>query len=149
MTNKNAAGKAPAVSKSAVATPVVTAEGGALPGADAPAKGVADDVQAASAQAAAAESKRLADESAAGGALLAAESQDEIDKVFPCSATLRNNSPIPIVETYSGAYMGAGGSSDVTIHDVAHLQTVRQNLDALAAVNYFDPALLVIDGLPS
>lgn len=71
-----------------------------------------------------------------------------VELEFPRTATLRNNSPIPLVETYTGAYLGAGSASEITLHDAEQLENVRQNLAALAACNYFDPALLVIDGLP-
>ncbi|MBC7621246.1 MAG: hypothetical protein H7293_20055 [Candidatus Saccharibacteria bacterium] len=116
---------APVLSPVTAAPPAVVAEASAVAGADAQAFA-----------------------NAATDATADAQAQAD-DSVFPLSATLRNNSPIPISETFTHAFMQAGGSSDVVIHDAEHLANVQQNLSELAALNYFDPALLVIDGLPS
>lgn len=68
--------------------------------------------------------------------------------LFPCDITLRNHSAMPVVETATNAYVGAGNSVTVTLHSKEQLHNMRQNLEELAARNYFDPALLSIDGLP-
>lgn len=79
------------------------------------------------------------------------ESKNDIkgrDLDFPLALTLRNNSPIPVVEPETNAYIGAGGSFAVAVHSAGQLHNVRQNLDAIADKNYFDRDKLVIDGLP-
>jgi hypothetical protein len=68
--------------------------------------------------------------------------------LFPLEVTLRNHSTIPVVETATNAYIGAGNSVTVTLHSKEQLHNMRQNFEELAARNYFDPALLSIDGLP-
>lgn len=68
---------------------------------------------------------------------------------FPMEVVLRNHGPIPLVETMSGKYLSNGGAESVQVQSEAHLNAIRENLNALAELNYFDPALLVIDGLPA
>jgi hypothetical protein len=68
--------------------------------------------------------------------------------IFPLELTLRNNSPIPIVETASGAYVGNGSSASIIVQSEQHLMAIRESLEALADLNYFDRDKLVIDGLP-
>ena len=77
------------------------------------------------------------------------EMRDRMEALFPMSLTLRNNSPIPVVEPETLSHISPGGSSPVTVQNLASLRTIRQNLDAVAAANYFDAEKLVIDGLPT
>lgn len=51
--------------------------------------------------------------------------------VFPIEVTLRNHSGIAIAEPVSGAFLAAGGSAKVTLHDEAHAYRVFDNLREL------------------
>lgn len=123
-------------------------------------------VEAMRADAAAAEAAAVAEATAAAASSAAAaevkekgkdkpkrgrdqEMRERIEALFPMSLTLRNNSPIPVVEPETLSHVSPGGCAHVTVHSVASLQTIRQNLDAVAAANYFDAEKLVIDGLPT
>lgn len=82
---------------------------------------------------------------AAAGGQLAAEAQD----LFPRTVTIRNNSGIAMSEPYSGAYLQAGGSATVTLHDSDHAHRVLENFAALLERNYLQPEVLSIEGLPA
>lgn len=64
---------------------------------------------------------------------------------FPITVTLRNHSRIAIAEPVSGAYLAAGGSAKVTLHDEAHASRVFDNLRELKARNRLSDDALTCD----
>lgn len=67
--------------------------------------------------------------------------------VYPIQVTLRNNGGFAVAEPVSGAFLQAGGSQTVWLHDEAHASRVLDNLRELAERNHLVGAL-VADGFP-
>lgn len=66
---------------------------------------------------------------------------------FPVQVMLRNNGGFSVSEPVSGAFLPAGGSQVVTLHDEAHASRVLDNLRELAHLNHLGDAL-VVEALP-
>lgn len=63
---------------------------------------------------------------------------------FPITIRLRNHSGIAIAEPVSGAFLAAGGTAEVELHDEAHASRVFDNLVELKRINRLaDDALQV------
>lgn len=67
---------------------------------------------------------------------------------FPAQAILRNNGRIAVAEPVSGAYLQAGGSQPVQLHDEAHASRVVDNLRALTERNFMGADALTLEVLP-
>jgi hypothetical protein len=68
--------------------------------------------------------------------------------VFPLQVMLRNNGGFAISEPVSGAFLQAGGSQMVWLHDEAHASRVEDNLRELAERNNL-VGLLAAEPLPA
>ena len=62
---------------------------------------------------------------------------------FPFEVTLSNNGGFAVSDPVSGAFLPAGGSQTVWLHDEAHASRVRDSLCELAKRNNLVDALLV------
>lgn len=153
MTNKKTAGKKPAVSKPAVAAPAAAVVPVVSVADKAPEVVVAGAPVASAVIPEADKAPEAATETPEAAPVVAekpGESKPKKAKYkFPIGVTLRNNGPVPVVEPSTSSIVGSGGAVDVTVHSEGQLHDIVQNFAELAAINYIDPALLVIDGLPA
>ena len=90
----------------------------------------------------------------AAGTTLPAELADDAKPLaalpepeFPVEVTLSNNGGFAVSEPVSGAFLPAGGSQTVWLHDAAHASRVLDNLRELALRHQLNGVLLV-NGLP-
>lgn len=93
-----------------------------------------------------AEAKASAEQSAASASAAAGKKPAKPD--YPRTVTLRNNGPISITDPATGAFLSAGGSQAVTLHDEAQASRLVDNFKSLAERNYLPEGALVIEGLP-
>lgn len=63
---------------------------------------------------------------------------------FPCVVMLLNHSGIAITERITGAFVPAGGSAPITLHDEAHASLVAESLQKLVEENFLSPRAIVV-----
>ena len=63
---------------------------------------------------------------------------------FPLNAIVRNHGPIAVPEPISGAFLPAGGSATITLHDEEFAERVAASLKNIAETNYLAPGALEV-----
>lgn len=63
---------------------------------------------------------------------------------FPCDIRVLNNSRISLTEKVSGAFIGAGNSATITLHDEDYASAVAKSLTKLVEENYIDRKSIVV-----
>lgn len=97
--------------------------------------------------------KKVSSGSATEASATVAESTEDMQVavtvavVYPKQVMLANNGSFAISEPVSGAFLAAGGSQRITLHDEAHASRVWDNLRELVRLNHLSGALTA-DGVP-
>ena len=66
------------------------------------------------------------------------------EPTFPLQVVLRNHAPIGFPEPVTGAYLAAGGSATVTLHDEEHAMQFADSLEKVVETNFLAPNALEV-----